>query len=47
MRQEQGILQLLHAEKPPCAGEGAGNLQEGDEGTLQKIMRTPYHSGNI
>ena len=47
VRQEQGTLQVLHAEKWLCAGEGAGNLQEGDEGTLQKIMHTPYHSGNI
>lgn len=29
VRQEQDTLQLLHAEKGPCAGEGAGNLPEG------------------
>lgn len=29
VRQEQSTLQLLHAEKGPCAGEGAGSLPEG------------------
>lgn len=47
VRQERGRLQPLHAEKGACAEEGAGNLQEGDEETLQKIMRSRYHAGNI
>lgn len=37
VRQEQGTLQLLHAEKGPCAGEGAGNLPEG--GRVKRLFQ--------